>query len=171
DLTEKRRQAGKAGAAARWQRDGKCHADANGKSVAKANAEEKREEKSNKAEKIADAFSRDDVLEVFNHFNTSLERLDAKPVTKTQTSADAIRRLIDLDGRTVEQIKTAIDFAHGHDFWRSNILSPKALREKYDTLRLQAQRAANGPQRRATDYANDRWALAQKNKRTYQNRK
>src|SRR5699024_9266927 len=62
DLTEKRRQAGKAGAAARWQRDGKCHADANGKSVAKVNAEEKREEKSNKAEKIADAFSRDDEI-------------------------------------------------------------------------------------------------------------
>src|SRR5699024_9468624 len=127
----------------RWK-NANGNAERNASRNARGNAEKRREEKSNKAEKIADAFSRDDVSEVFNHFNTSLKRLDAKPVTKTQTSADAIRRLIDTDGRSVDQIKTAIDFAHGHDFWRSNILSPKALREKYDTLRLQAQRAANG---------------------------
>ena len=41
---------------------------------------------------------------------------------------------------------TAIDFAHGHDFWQSNILSPKSLRDKYDTLRLQAKREQNQSQ-------------------------
>ena len=165
---------GRKAAKKRWKNaDGNAsgNADRIADRNAPGNAEKRREEKSNKAENIADAFSRDDVSEVFNYFNNSLKRLDAKQVSKTQTSADAIRRLIDLDGRTVEQIKTAIDFAHGHDFWQSNILSPKTLRDKYDTLRLQAKREQNTPQQRATDYANDRWALAHKNKRTYQARK
>src|SRR5690625_650728 len=126
-------------AKSRWE-NASSNAGRNASGNARGNAEKRREEKSNKAEKIADAFSREDVQEVFNYFNQSLKKLDVKPVTKTQTSADAIRRLIDLDGRTVEQIKTAIDYAHGDDFWQSNILSPKALRDKYDTLRLQAQR-------------------------------
>jgi len=171
EIEHKRRiraEAGRKGGRARAKQAAK---QTSSKLLSKTQAETETETETYKAEKIADAFSRDDVLEVFNYFNTSLKRLDAKPVTKTQTSADAIRRLIDLDGRTVEQIKTAIDFAHGHDFWQSNILSPKSLREKYDTLRLQAQQRKNTPQQRATDYANDRWALAQKNKRTYQNRK
>ena len=50
-LTAKRREAGKAGAAARWgttsansKRDGKSHESANSKTMAKANAEERRGE-------------------------------------------------------------------------------------------------------------------------------
>src|SRR5690625_4935421 len=170
DELETASERGRKAAKTRWK-NANGNAERNASRNARGNAEKRREEKSNKAEKIADAFSRDDVSEVFNYFNDSLKRLDAKQVSKTLTSADAIRRLIDTDGRTVEQIKTAIDFAHSHDFWQSNILSPKTLRDKYDTLRLQAKREQNTPQQRAADYANDRWALAQKNKRAYQNRK
>lgn len=43
-LTKKRSEAGKAGAAARWQEHGKSHQSANSKPIAKANAEEKRRE-------------------------------------------------------------------------------------------------------------------------------
>lgn len=51
-----------------------------------------------------------------------------------------MERLIRLDGRTPEQIEAAIRWSQRHDFWSANIHSPGKLREKYDTLRLQARR-------------------------------
>lgn len=53
---------------------------------------------------------------------------------------DAARLLIDRDGRTETQVRTAIDWCQDHEFWRSNVLSMPTLRDKYDQLRLQAQR-------------------------------
>ena len=50
-----------------------------------------------------------------------------------------MRLLIDKDGRNVEQIKAAIDFATNDEFWRSNILSASTLRKQYDRLRMKAQ--------------------------------
>lgn len=49
-------------------------------------------------------------------------------------------RLIRLDGRTAEQIEKAIRWCQHDTFWRANILSMPKLREKYDQLRLAAQR-------------------------------
>lgn len=56
---------------------------------------------------------------------------------KWRTSA---RLLLDIDGRTVEQVERAIDWCQADDFWRGNVLSMPKLREKYDQLRLAAQR-------------------------------
>ncbi len=50
---------------------------------------------------------------------------------------------IRIDGRTVEGLKAAIDFAHRRDhdpFWRANLQSGRKLRNKYDTLEAQAAR-------------------------------
>lgn len=50
------------------------------------------------------------------------------------------RLLIDKDQRTVEQVKRAIDWSQADPFWKANVLSMPTLREKYDQLRLAAQR-------------------------------
>lgn len=65
------------------------------------------------------------------------------PVTKKWR--DACRRMLDRDQRTPEQIHAAIDWCQTDDFWRANVMSMPKLREKFDTLRLQAQRRRDGP--------------------------
>ena len=45
--------------------------------------------------------------------------------------------MIRIDNREVEQIKKVIEFSQQDPFWKSNILSTKKLREKFDTLWLQ----------------------------------
>lgn len=77
-----------------------------------------------------------------------IEGNGAKRPVITKRWRDACRLMIDRDGRTPEQIEKAIRWSQGHEFWRSNILSMPKLREKYETLRLQASRSStsnNGP--------------------------
>lgn len=50
------------------------------------------------------------------------------------------RLLMDKDGRSLEQVLTAIRWCQNDDFWRGNILSMPALRKQYDKLRLAAIR-------------------------------
>ena len=54
--------------------------------------------------------------------------------------------MIDRDGRSVEEITRIIDWVEADDFWRANVLSLPKLRQKFDTLRLQAQRSQGRPQ-------------------------
>jgi hypothetical protein len=51
-----------------------------------------------------------------------------------QTWASEIDKMIRIDNRSAAEVKDIIDFAHKDPFWRSNILSPKKLREKATTL-------------------------------------
>jgi len=51
--------------------------------------------------------------------------------------ADDIRKLNLIDDRSLEDIKKVIDFSQHDNFWCSNILSAKKLREKFGTLYLQ----------------------------------
>jgi hypothetical protein len=53
---------------------------------------------------------------------------------------DAARLMLDKEGRTEEQVHAAIDWCQSDGFWKANILSMPKLREKYDQLRLAAQR-------------------------------
>lgn len=63
--------------------------------------------------------------------------------------------MLDRDGRTETQVIAAIDWCQNDPFWRGNILSLPKLRDKYDQLRLAAQRVP-GPSRPAGDpYLND----------------
>lgn len=64
----------------------------------------------------------------------------SKRPTITKRWRDAARLLLDRDGRTVEQVAWIIRWSQADDFWRANVLSMPKLREKFDTLRLQAQR-------------------------------
>jgi hypothetical protein len=68
----------------------------------------------------------------------------------------AARLILDLDGRTEAQVHAAIDWCQDDEFWRGNILSMPTLRERYDQLRLQAQRDNGAPRAPAGDpYLND----------------
>ena len=102
---------------------------------------------------VAGATIRDDVREILDYLDAAIERNDAKKPSRTKKNLDAARRLLDNDGRTVDQVKKAIDWATTDSFWRSNILSMAKLREKYDQLRLSAQRAEQPQQNRQPAYA------------------
>lgn len=52
-----------------------------------------------------------------------------------------IRLMVERDGRTTEQIEKAIRWSQADPFWRGVVLSPRKLRDKYDQLRLAAQRS------------------------------
>ncbi|MBO9043487.1 hypothetical protein JYQ30_09395 [Curtobacterium flaccumfaciens pv. flaccumfaciens] len=102
---------------------------------------------------VAGATIRDDVREILDYLDAAIERNEAKKPSRTKKNLDAARRLLDNDGRTVDQVKKAIDWATTDSFWRSNILSMAKLREKYDQLRLSAQRAEQPQQNRQPAYA------------------
>lgn len=48
-------------------------------------------------------------------------------------------RLMRIDNRTPQQIENCIKWSQKHGFWRTVILSPNKLRQKYDQMRLQAE--------------------------------
>lgn len=83
---------------------------------------------------------RSDVDRICRHLADRIEANGSKRPTITRAWLDAGRRLIDLDHRTVDQVIKAIDWCQGDDFWRPNVMSMPKLRQKYDQLRLAAQR-------------------------------
>lgn len=87
---------------------------------------------------------RPDVEHLCEHLAARIEANGSKRPGITSKWRDAARLMLDKDGRTEQQVKTAIDWCQDHEFWRSNILSMPKLREKYDQLRLQATRQQNG---------------------------
>lgn len=61
--------------------------------------------------------------------------------TKTPVRwAEEIDRMMRIDKRTFEEVKIVIRYAQTDPFWKTNILSAKKLREKFDTLWMQSQR-------------------------------
>ena len=76
----------------------------------------------------------------------SVQRRTGRTPRVTAAWRTQARLMIDRDGRTVEEITRIIDWAEGNDFWRANVLSVPKLRQKFDTLRLQAQRPQGRPQ-------------------------
>lgn len=59
-----------------------------------------------------------------------------------------IRKMVELDGRSLEQVEACIVWAQADDFWKANILSAGKLREQYDRLRLSAERDGSSWERR-----------------------
>ena len=81
-LSRKRSEAGKKGAAGRWQKHGKSHELANGKTMATANAEKRREEKN---------LIEDDFASWYKHYPKKVGKGDALKAFK------AARKKVDLD--------------------------------------------------------------------------
>lgn len=63
-----------------------------------------------------------------------------RPNTAAKSWLDPLRLMLDRDGRTVEEVGHAIRWCQADEFWRGNILSTGKLREKFDQMRLQAER-------------------------------
>src|SRR5699024_3811293 len=93
---------------------------------------------------------RDDVHQLCEHLANRIEDNGSKRPTIGKTWHDAARLMIDRDGRNPQEIHVAINWCQNDEFWRSNILSMPKLREKYDQMRLQAERK-NTPTRASGD--------------------
>lgn len=91
---------------------------------------------------VADAPLRADVKGLLDLLDEEIERNGGRAPQRTKKNIDAARLLLDRDGKTVEQVEAAIRWCQADEFWRSNILSMSKLREKYETLRLQAARTS-----------------------------
>ena len=85
------------------------------------------------------------------HLADRIEANGSKRPSVTKRWLDAARLMLDNDGRTEQQITTAIDWCQKHEFWRVNILSMPKLREKYDQLRLEAARVNGNGRQAQTD--------------------
>jgi len=55
-----------------------------------------------------------------------------------------IRLLVERDGRSREEVWRVFVWANGHHFWKTNILSPGKLREKFDQLYAQSREVSHG---------------------------
>lgn len=95
--------------------------------------------------------SRTDVDEICDHLAGAIEANGSKRPTVTARWRTAARLMLDKDGRTQEEIHGAIDWCQRDEFWRANVLSLPTLREKYDQLRLQAQRKGRPTKQQETD--------------------
>lgn len=97
------------------------------------------------------AVRRDDVERICEHLADRIEANGSKRPTIAKGWRDAARLMLDRDGRTEAEAHRAIDWCQDDEFWRGNILGLPKLREKYDQLRLQAQRQQQRPATRDGD--------------------
>lgn len=89
---------------------------------------------------------REDVERLCDLLADRIEGNGSKRPTVTKRWREAARLLLDRDGRTEQNVSDAIEWCQNDDFWKANIMSMPKLREKYDRLRLDAQRARHaGP--------------------------
>jgi hypothetical protein len=110
-----------------------------------ANAERQRRWREARAKKKAKARAddepRDDVERLCVHLADRVEANGSRRPAITKTWRETGRLLLDNDELTEEQVHRAINWCQDSEFWRSNIMSMSKLRDKYNTLRLQAEKA------------------------------
>lgn len=128
----------------------------NGRSVTPTRPDPTRPDQEDKDESEADAPDapkssvvaaveyRQDVEQVCEHLAGAIEANGSKRPEVTTKWRTAARLMLDKDGRGIEEIHGAIEWCQRDEFWRANVLSLPTLREKFDQLRLQAQRKPGG---------------------------
>lgn len=84
---------------------------------------------------------RPDVEKVCAHLADRMVANGCKRPKITKGWLDAARLMIDKDHHDPGHLIAVIDWCQSDEFWRGNVLSMPKLREKYDQLRLAAQRA------------------------------
>ena len=82
-----------------------------------------------------------EALELSKFLKGLILRNNAKAKTPDDLTkwAAEIDRMQKIDHRTLEEIKSIIEFSQNDSFWRANILSAGKLREKFDQLYLKAE--------------------------------
>jgi len=93
---------------------------------------------------------RPDVEAVCDHMADSVAARTGRRPRITKRWRDAARLMIDRDQRPTDQIHAAIDWVAQSDFWAANILGLPKLREKWDTIYLQARREKHAQSPRIT---------------------
>ena len=88
---------------------------------------------------------RPDVDELLDLLDAEIEANGNKTPNRTKTNTDSIRLLIDRDQYSIEQIRYVIGWCQQDNFWKSNILSPKKLREKFPQLVARIKSEAERP--------------------------
>jgi hypothetical protein len=89
---------------------------------------------------VAVATSRPEIDSLLDLLDFEIEANGGRKPSRTKRNTDAMRLLVDNDDRQPEDIAKAIRWCQRDEFWRGNILSASKLRDKYDQLRLAAQR-------------------------------
>jgi hypothetical protein len=100
---------------------------------------------------VAHAPIRHDVEQLLDLLDSLIVSNGSKKPVRNKANRDAARLLLDKDGRTFNQVEAAIRWSQNNQFWRGNILSMSKLREKYDQLRLAAERERSEPGRKLTN--------------------
>jgi len=132
-LRQARSEAGRLGAAKRWQEVG--NPDGNLPMAKQGVAISDKERKALTALK-----ERRDVLSLCERLTMAMRRNDprAHVAPDSRRWLDAARLLLDQDHRTVAEVERVIDWCQADEFWRSNILSMPKLREKFTQLSMKA---------------------------------
>jgi hypothetical protein len=117
-----------------------------------------KEGKENVGDAATAATPREDVEALCDHLRRRVITNGSR-VNVTAKWRDAARLMIDRDERPVAEIHALIDWCQDSDFWRPNVQSMPKFREKYDTLRLQAQ--ARGGLRVAAANGERTWSTAE----------
>ena len=136
DEMKTRSDAARKAAKARWSKHADRNADRNAERIddAQCREEERREEKE---------VARADVLEILDYLDSKLLTLEVKLPNRNKTNLQEARRLLDVDHKTVTQVKACIDYAMDDPFWSTTCLSIKSLRKSYDRISLQARGKQN----------------------------
>ena len=143
---EKKVEAGRKGAEKRWK-DGTAKAlprQRQSTAIAEDSKESKgKESKVNKKPSSSKVFD-DDSPEITLANKLKDLILQNNPKAKTpddlQKWAHDIDKMIRIDGREFLEINRIIEFSQNDNFWMSNILSARKLREQYDQLYLQMKK-------------------------------
>lgn len=144
---EDKSRAGKAGAAARWgNRDmaPAIHVPDN-RLAENDQSTEYREQIEGYVSEVSlvssevETTSRPEIESLLDLLDSEIRGNGAKPPKRNKKNRDAMRLLLDKDGKTPEKVAAAIRWSQRHEFWRSVILSASSLRHSYDKLSLQAQ--------------------------------
>lgn len=86
-----------------------------------------------------------EAIKLANFLADKIAENGSKRPTVTEAWVTDMNRLMKIDGRTFDQIKSAIEWCQDDSFWRSNIMSPGKLRKQYDQLRLKASQQKSKP--------------------------
>lgn len=107
-------------------------ADSGSKSVNDCGSDSKKEKPSPKIK-----FSDDD-LNLAEQIYLKIKEVAPKTKVPNYNSwAESIRLMRERDSHTIEEIKAVFIWANSDNFWRTNILSPSKLRDKFATLHAQ----------------------------------
>lgn len=98
-------------------------------------------------ETTAVAVVRKDVEMLLDLFDAELRKNGVtKMPSRGKANTDAMRLMIDKDGRAIDQIARAIQWAQADPFWAPNVMCAAKLREKYEQLQLAAKKGRGGGQ-------------------------